>query len=327
MRFDRCPAVEDWPECWRLQDAGITAVMVPSAGMNLVSLEFRGAERLVLPLPLASFMKAAKTGGVPLLHPWANRLRGDRYDVEGTSVDLGGIEDLKRDGNDLPMHGLVLRRAEWEVSGIETAPTGTAAISGRMDWHDGMRDFAAFPFPHQVTVIWSLRRHQDRGIAVCCRYQVDAGDRPVPTAAGWHPYLRPSIGCDRTRIRLELPPVHGTTLDSRGLPVIDEDGRPLIRTVGDPSGTLDDRHLDDLFRGPDGGWTAAVIADGVRMELEADAGWPWLQVYAPQDSDFACIEPMLAPTAALSDGHPVMVEAGGRFEASFTLRIVDGSAG
>lgn len=325
MRFDRCPAGDALPERWRLQDEEIRVLVVPSAGMNLVSLEVAGKERLVLPMSLESFMKAPKTGGVPLLHPWANRLRGDRYEFGGVSVDLGPVEDLKRDGNKLPMHGLLLRRTEWEVSRIETGPPGSAGIQGSIDWHEGLKDFAAFPFPHRVTVIWNVHRDLEGGVVVSSTYRVDAGDRPVPSGAGWHPYLRPSIGCDRTRIRLEVPAVRGTTLDDRGLPMIDGDGRPVIRAVDDPSGILGGREFDDLFRGPDDGWLAAVIADGTRMELEADAHWPWLQVYAPEGSDFVCIEPMLAPTAALSDGHPIVIDAGARFEASFTLRIIDES--
>ena len=91
------------------------ATVVPEAGMNLVSLVVAGVERLRMPEPLGPFMATARTGGVPLLHPWANRLRGDRYVFEGIEVDLGGFDGLKRDGTGLPMHGLLLRHGGWRV--------------------------------------------------------------------------------------------------------------------------------------------------------------------------------------------------------------------
>ena len=39
---------------------------------------------------------------------------------------------------------------------------------------------------------------------------------------------------------------------------------------------------------------------------------------------FACIEPMLAPTASLSDGHARILDAGDSLDASFTLRVLEG---
>ena len=108
LRFEKCPSEDGLPERWVLgdADAGAMATVVPAAGMNLVSLVVDGVDRLALPLPLASFMGTAKTGGVPLLHPWANRLRADRWSFDGRDIDLGHVEGLKRDGNDLPMQSI-----------------------------------------------------------------------------------------------------------------------------------------------------------------------------------------------------------------------------
>ena len=57
---------------------------------------------------------AGHTGGLPLLHPWANRLARRRYVAAGVAVDLRGL-DLPTDDNGLPMHGTMVGRPGWEV--------------------------------------------------------------------------------------------------------------------------------------------------------------------------------------------------------------------
>lgn len=57
---------------------------------------------------------------------------------------------------------------------------------------------------------------------------------------------------------------------------------------------------------------------GARLEFER--GYGYLQVYAPEDAGFACLEPMTAPRAALSDAVD-LAEAtpAAQFEASYIL--------
>jgi len=319
VRFERCPAEAGLPERWTASNetAGVSATVVPAAGMNLTSLVVGGEDRLVLPLPLDEFMTVPKTGGVPLLHPWANRLRGDVWSFDGVDIDLATVAGLKRDGAGLPMHGLLLRATDWSVETINARN----AIVGRLDWGADRPAFAAFPFEHAVEVEWSLGIEVPGVVAATCRFAVDAGPRDVPIATGWHPYLRPRAGVDRGSIRLTVPTARRASLDDRGLPVLGDDGRPTLAAPIDVSGPLGDRTFDDLHRTGDDGWTATVAADDASIELEADRAWRWMQLYAPAGSEFVCVEPMLAPTAALSDGEAVRVAAGSRFEASFTIRV------
>lgn len=326
MRFEKCPSEDGLPERWVLgdADAGVTATVVPAAGMNLVSLVVGGVDRLALPLPLESFMGTAKTGGVPLLHPWANRLRADCWSFDGVEVDLSGRDGLKRDANGLPMHGLLLRETEWVVSGDGVGDRDEdSAVEGVLHWTDDHPGFEAFPFPHEVAIRWTVRREGGAATA-SCRFRVDAGDRAVPIATGWHPYLRPAAGATTDSIAIEVPSARRAILDERGLPVLDAEGRPTLETAVDAGGPIGDRRFDDLFLVADAeaGWTAAVVAGGARIELEADAAWRWMQVFTPEGSDAVCIEPMLAPTSALVDGGVVRVEPGQRFEAGFTIRVV-----
>jgi aldose 1-epimerase len=52
------------------------------------------------------------------------------------------------------------------------------------------------------------------------------------------------------------------------------------------------------------------------------SGYPVSQVYAPENSDFICFEPMTAPIDALISGAGLnWVEPGGEFTASFTISV------
>jgi hypothetical protein len=52
------------------------------------------------------------------------------------------------------------------------------------------------------------------------------------------------------------------------------------------------------------------------------AGYRYAQVFAPKDKDYIALEPMTAPTSALTSGRGLrFVTPGGRFRARFRIRI------
>src|SRR3954447_27094625 len=66
----------------------LEATFAPGAGMIGTSLRHRGDELLNQRDGLDAYVAEAKTFGIPLLHPWANRLDGSRYAVAGREVEL-----------------------------------------------------------------------------------------------------------------------------------------------------------------------------------------------------------------------------------------------
>ena len=58
-----------------------------------------------------------------------------------------------------------------------------------------------------------------------------------------------------------------------------------------------------------------------RLSVVFDRGYPYAQVYAPEGRDFVALEPMTAPTDALSHDSTPMVEPGGRFTARFAVSL------
>src|SRR3954452_9327362 len=104
----------------RVRDLEYTCL--PSFGMLGVSLRHLGEELIALPRPITGFRDGATTG-LPLLHPYANRLAEREYRVGPTTVDLDGL-DLPTDPNGLAMHGF-LRARRFEI--VRLDPTRCVA--------------------------------------------------------------------------------------------------------------------------------------------------------------------------------------------------------
>src|SRR5262249_58623416 len=66
----------------------LEATFVTGAGMVGSSLRHEGAELLDPRGGVARYAAQGATMGLPLLHPWANRLEGFRYAAAGQAVTL-----------------------------------------------------------------------------------------------------------------------------------------------------------------------------------------------------------------------------------------------
>ena len=88
-----------------LRVGALVASFLPSCGMLGVSLRCDGREFVALARTIDEY-RAGDTTGIPLLHPWANRLRSHTYAVGDRVIDLSGL-DVPTDGNGLPLHGVL----------------------------------------------------------------------------------------------------------------------------------------------------------------------------------------------------------------------------
>ena len=60
------------------------------------------------------------------------------------------------------------------------------------------------------------------------------------------------------------------------------------------------------------------------IRFEFLQGWKAIQIYSPENADYVCLEPMTAPTAALSDGEGLeCIEPGKIASARFRISVVD----
>jgi hypothetical protein len=66
----------------------------------------------------------------------------------------------------------------------------------------------------------------------------------------------------------------------------------------------------------------ALAGGGREIAVEWTGGYRFAQVFAPAALDVACLEPMMAPIAALSTGEDLeVVPPGGRAVGSFRVRV------
>ena len=139
------------PSARTLTAGDLQAVLLPGAGMLGASLRHKGVELLGRVEDLASAAAKGSTAGVPLLHPWANRLDGLRYSAAGRDVALDPDSPLLHfDANGLPIHGVPWSLLAWET--VEVRPDSLAA---RFDWNTSAL-LAVFPFPHRLDMIATL---------------------------------------------------------------------------------------------------------------------------------------------------------------------------
>ena len=203
------------------------------------------------------------------------------------------------------MHGVPWSRLAWEP--IESQRN---RLSARLEW-DRKELLDIFPFPHCIELTATLTP-----LALTLETTLIAGsDGPVPVSFGFHPYFGvPDL--PRAKWRLGLPPMRRLVLDERGIPSGGED--PWNRFDSE----IGERSFDDGFALADACPSFSLAGGHRRITVEFLAGYPYAQIFAPNDQEFVAIEPMTAPTSALTSGRGLRVVAPReRFEAAFRVRV------
>lgn len=293
---------------------GVEAIFVPEAGMVCCSLRHRGRELLGQRRGLAQYVEAGSTMGIPFLHPWANRLGRSRFELAGRAVnlDLEGLH-VKRDGSGLPMHGLLTAARGWQVERhLELEGEEGGLLAASFDFGAYPRLLEAFPFPHRVEIEARLRGAELRIVTT-----VRAEEASVPIAFGFHPYLQ-LPGVERSEWEMAAPVQERLELDKRMLPTRRREPAEVA------SGPLGSRTFDDAFLAPAGEEPFVLSGGGRRLELRMGEGYPFAQIYAPEDLDAVAFEPMTAPTNALVSGEGLrMLPADESFTATFAIAIAE----
>ena len=284
----------------------LEAEFVPGAGMVGLSLRHSGEELLDHRRGLEAYVERGKTMGIPLLHPWANRLSGWDYEVDGRAVELPRDSPLvTSEEHDLPIHGLLAAAKHWRV--VASEPSHLRAE------HDfAARELLAlFPFPHVLELDIAL----GPGALTVTTTVRATGDVAVPVSFGFHPYLR-LPGVPRERWELSLPARRAVRTDDRGIPQGAGDGLPAEQIA------LGDRAFDDGFEGIAEGAAFAVGGGGRTIAVRFVNGYTDAQVFSPPGAEFVCFEPMTAPANALRSGEGLRRAApGGAFAARFSIEV------
>jgi galactose mutarotase-like enzyme len=284
----------------------LAAEFVPEANLVGSSLTHRGVELLHSGRGVAAYAEQGKTMGIPLLHPWANRLAGFSYEAAGKRVALPDPDGLyPTDPNGLPIHGAMPGLLRWEVQ-----DAAEDRITASLDWGGGALD-ALFPFPHRLGV---TARATDDALRLETTLR-PTGNDPVPVSFGYHPYLC-IPGVPRGEWEVTLGARERLVTDGRKIPTGER--RPLARHAF----TLHDEDWDEGLAGLASPPVFTASAGGLSLAVTFEEGYPYAQVYAPVGQDLICFEPMTAPTSALVSGRGlVLVEPGQEHRAAFSISV------
>jgi aldose 1-epimerase len=290
-----------------LRAGELEATFLPGKGMLGISLRHRGQQllRCIDALDIAAARGSA--AGIPLLHPWANRLSTADFTVAGREVALDpGSPLLHWDGNHLPIHGVPWSRLQWTAQALNAQ-----SLRASLAW-DRPALLAVFPFPHRLTLDVSIDPH---GLQIDTQLEATDPVACVPVSFGFHPYFG-IPGVPRAQWRITLPAMQSLVLDARSIPI----GQRVPFAGLDRA--LETLTLDDGFALPSADWTMSISGGDRRIAVHALHGYPYAQVYAPIDPECIALEPMTAPTNALVSGDGLRLLApSGSFEAAFRIEV------
>src|SRR5262245_52692582 len=172
------------------------------------SLLHQGTEILRRIEDLKASAAKGSTAGIPLLHPWANRLAALKYQAAGREVSLDPASPMLHfDSSGLPMHGVPWSLLEWEITQSEST-----LVAARLEWN--REDvLGIFPFRHRLEMIATVIP----GVLEIETILRAGSDNPVPISFGFHPYIG-IPGISRELWQLKLPPMQRLRLNDQGIP-------------------------------------------------------------------------------------------------------------
>jgi aldose 1-epimerase len=287
-----------------LAAGALEASFAPAAGMVCHSLRHEGEELLAQRDGVEGYVRTGRWMGVPLLHPWANRLADWEYEALGRRADLrplAGDVVVRDRKTGLPIHGVL--PLPWEV----LTATATRVVAELAPGDEGLA--AAFPFPHRMRLEADL---SPTGLRIATALEALEGE--VPVVFGFHPWFT-LPGATRADYAVELPAMRRLALGASRLPTGEAVEVPAY------TGALPARGLDDGFDAVPDGAVFAVAGGGRRIELRHEAGYPCAQVFAPTEKDLICFEPMTARANALLAGGFRVAAPGAPYTAAFTITV------
>jgi len=315
--------VADGIEVAELTDAahGVEVSIAPSLGN--MAYEIKAAGKNILWFPYhspAGFASDPRLCGVPFLAPWANRIDGDAYWVNGRRYLLNpGLDNLRRDPHQHPIHGVLNFSPDWSLVSVD-ASANQAAATSRLEFWKHPRMMAQFPFAHTIAMTYRLASGELEVETVLDNHSAE----PMPVAIGYHPYFQ-LHDSPRDQWKVHLAAREHLVLSGELIPT----GERKPVEFADPhplhAGALDDV-FGGLVRGPDGRAQFWVEGEKQRITVTYGPKYPVAVVYAPPAREIVCFEPMAAVTNGFNLAHAGVfpelqsIPPGGQWKESFWIR-------
>lgn len=315
-------ALDDGIDIIRLSDsaARVEVSVVPSIGNIAYSMKVNGKNLFWTPFSKLSELKQRPAlCGNPFLAPWANRLDRDEFFANGKQYSLSAdLGNLRRDGNKLPIHGLLMFSPLWQVTEV-SSNEDAAWVTSRLEFWRYPDLMAQFPFAHTLEMTYRL---SSGSLEVRTRIE-NLATEAMPVGIGFHPYFR-LHDSPRDQWRVHLAAREHLTLSPKLTPT----GEATPIALADPL-PLAGTQLDDVFSGlvRNGDGKAEFWVAGSKEKISVTYGpqFPVAVVYAPKGREFICFEPMSIVTNGFNLAQEgkwrglQTVPPGGLWQASFWI--------
>lgn len=244
------------------------------------------------------------------LSPFAGRLNNGLYSFDGIEYTTGRFFLGHH-----ALHGLIYD-ASFNI--INKGAESDAATVDLLHPYKG--NHAGFPFHYDCRIRYKLGKENRLSITT----QIESKDhRPFPIQDGWHPYFR--FGNNIGDMILELQSNSVADTDETMIPT----GTWTPYTQFRSAKTIGSAHFDHCFQlNSDASSPALSLRDpasGINLNVFLRQGYPYLQLYTPEDRSSIAIEPMSAPPDAFNNRQGLLiVNPGERVEFQIEFQIEAG---
>jgi aldose 1-epimerase len=323
QNYSAARSTEDGIPVVVLRDEAASAEVriAPSLGNNAYEFKVKGKRVLWSPYSTLQELAAKPTHvGNPFLWPWANRIDGLSYFVNGRKYALDAEFGNVRPGpKQTPIHGLLVYESRWTLQRAEATEAEAVAVS-RLDFWKHPDLMAQFPFANSVEMTYRLRQ----GVLEVETRVENHSAGPLPVSLGYHPYFQVN-DAPRDQWKVTLPVKTRFKLSDRLIPTGETEASPYPNPVSLAGIVLDDV-FGDLVRDADGFARFSVQGRQEKVVVEYGPAYHVAVVYAPAGRGFICFEPMSAITNAFNAAHAgwykdlQSIPAGGAWREVFRVR-------
>lgn len=289
-----------------------------NAGNTLFSWKVRDEEKMWFPYTMEEYLKTRSLAGNPFMYPWANRLEKDAVPFRDFQHSFQGAA-VYRDGNGLPLHGLLLKSPYWETIATEEH-VDSVMHRAKLNFGEIEEYVKIFPVRHTIEMVHLL---DENGLRIEVQI-TNEDDTALPLSFGFHPYFSYQ-GIDKSAVRIRLPFQQHFKTDARLIP--SGELEPVAESLKEWC-SIQHHPLDDGFTGIKGESIMWLDVAGDKIAVDMGTEYKVGVVYAPptEQKAYVCLEPMLAPTNAFFLAQREQwnalkwLQKGGEYSAAFQLR-------
>ncbi|MCB1142360.1 MAG: aldose 1-epimerase [Leptospiraceae bacterium] len=268
--------------------------VLPEVGNLIYQIYIRNEPILYSPDSVLEYAHSNHLQGIPFLHPWVNRLEGDYFHWKDKRYEINPKNSkLRRDKNQLPIHGILSRTEGWKVTRVYNH-SQVSVYEATYDFED-QEDLEVFPFPHKIGYKIIVE-----GNTIKVSLEIfNTGREEMPVSSGFHPYfLLPESAKEKTYLRTNMSMYYKT--DSLLLPTGKKaKANEIIETPKSVKNFYPDHVLSNP-KDPSENPKFTIEFPDKSIDLEFGRIFTHGLVFLPRDRDLICIEPMSTATNALN---------------------------